>query len=370
MDLRFADKTPLMCQLSIGHMLRQLKVSPSGFWFDQNVYTDGLLQLRELYDFDGILISLHGHSPSWRKDVKQITETQGGEVIEWSNGNKTICPANELPYYQYRNTIRHADLNSFSENMLPAVLDYIPVSNNLKFNICDRNKFGALETVVEQSGKLYSIHGEITSPFDYFLDFAGYQDALLGLLVNPDVCKTILSHFTEKVKELAIEMCSTGIDAIKISSPFAGSGFISANDYSEFVLPYEKEIACAIRNKGVHVYTHTCGSINDRLELMFEAGISGIECLDPPPLGNVYLTDALERIGSKGFIKGNLDSVNLLLAGTAELIETEVNTILDSTKKWPGFILSTACSIAPEVKRENIEILRSIIDKRAGEELT
>ena len=364
MDMRFADKTPLMCQFSIGHMLRQLKVSPSGFWFDQKIYTDGLLQLRDLYDFDGILISLHGHSLSWRKDVNQITTTPKGEIIEWLNGDKTICPENELPYYQYKNTIARANLNSFSENLLPAVLDYIPVSNNLRFNICENNKFGALDTIIEQSGKVHSIHGEITSPFDYFLDFAGYQDALLGLLLYPEVCKIILSHFTDKVKELALEMCSTGIDAIKISSPFAGSGFISSEAYSEFVLPYEKAIATAIRNKGVHVYTHTCGSINDRLELMFEAGISGIECLDPAPLGNVDLADALERIGRRGFIKGNLDSVNLLLAGTAESIEKEVNAILESTSTWPGFILSTACSIAPEVKKENIKILRSIIDKR------
>ncbi len=367
MDLKFADQTPLMCQLSIGHMLRQLRCSPSDFWFDQNTYTDGIIRLREIYDFDGILISLHGHSPHWRENIAQITRMPEKEIIEWLNGDKTIFPNNELPYYQFNKPVCHTDINSFSASGLPDKLHYIPVSNNLRFNIYEGNKFGALETVVEQCGKLYSVHGEITSPFDYFLEFAGYQDALLALLINPEMSKIILAHFTKKVKELAIEMCATGIDAIKISSPFAGSGFISSETYTEFVVPYEKEIACAIREKGIHVYTHTCGSVDDRLELMFDAGISGIECLDPPPLGNVNLSNAFERIGKRGFIKGNIDSVNLLLAGTRDEIVTKVNNILDCAQTWPGFILSTACSIAPEVKRENVQLLRTIIEKRTSD---
>jgi len=63
MNLKTPDKTPLMCQFSVGHMLMQLDVEPHKFWFDKNLYADGLIKLREIYDFDGILISLHGHNP-------------------------------------------------------------------------------------------------------------------------------------------------------------------------------------------------------------------------------------------------------------------------------------------------------------------
>jgi uroporphyrinogen-III decarboxylase len=113
-------------------------------------------------------------------------------------------------------------------------------------------------------------------------------------------------------------MCREDIDAIKVSSPFAGAGFISPAFYREFVLPFEREIAGAVRSSGVHIYTHTCGAVSDRLELMFDAGVSGIECLDPPPLGNVELDDAKKRTKGRGFIKGNIDSVNTLLNGSKE----------------------------------------------------
>ncbi len=158
-------------------------------------------------------------------------------------------------------------------------------------------------------------------------------------------------------------MCEEGIDAIKVSSPFAGAGFISPKFYRDFVLPFESEIAVAVRSKGLHIYTHTCGAISDRLELMFDAGVSGIECLDPPPLGNVELEDAKKRTRGRGFIKGNIDSVNTLLLGTKESIRQDVRRRIVVGKEGGGFILSTACSVAPHVEREKLMILREAVDE-------
>ena len=79
------------------------------------------------------------------------------------------------------------------------------------------------------------------------------------------------------------------VDAIKISSPFAGRGFISSEFYEQFVLPYESQIIREIRQAGKFVYIHTCGSIGDRRELMQRSGASGLECLDPVPVGDVDL---------------------------------------------------------------------------------
>ncbi|MFA7228441.1 MAG: uroporphyrinogen decarboxylase family protein, partial [Melioribacteraceae bacterium] len=86
------------------------------------------------------------------------------------------------------------------------------------------------------------------------------------------------------------------------------------------------------------------------------------ECLDPPPIGNVELGEAIARIGQRGFIKGNIDSVNLLLNGSEEEIIADIKNKVEITRGTPGFILSTACSIAPGVKKERIQLLSSILD--------
>ena len=180
----------------------------------------------------------------------------------------------------------------------------------------------------------------------------------------PEKCKSILEKYTNGVLEIAVKMCEKHIDAIKVSSPFAGMGFISSEQYSEFVLPYEKRIIESIRKKGKHVYIHTCGSIGDRLELMRQSGASGLECLDPPPIGNVDLDDAFERIGDELFIKGNIDSVNSLLYAEDPKAEEDVRRIIEVGKaKGKGFILSTACSIAPMVTKVRLQLLSQLVDK-------
>jgi uroporphyrinogen-III decarboxylase len=216
----------------------------------------------------------------------------------------------------------------------------------------------------ERIGDQFSIHGEITSPFDYFLDLLGYQNGLMALMFDPEKCKQILARFTEGVKKIAVGMCQKNIDAIKISSPFAGMGFISPEFYTDFVLPFESEIIATIRQLGKHVYIHTCGSIDDRLELMRRSGASGLECLDPVPVGNVDLEDAFRRIGDSMFIKGNIDSVNTLLNGDDEKMRNDVRKIIETGKyKGKGFILSTACSIAPLVPKKRILKLSEIISE-------
>lgn len=224
--------------------------------------------------------------------------------------------------------------------------------------------FDIFDMLYSKVGDSVSIHGEITSPFDYFLDLLGYENGLVALIMEPEKCKSILEKFTNGMLDLAVKMCDKHIDAIKVSSPFAGMGFISTEHYREFVLPYERKIIEAIRAKGIFVYIHTCGSIDDRLELMRESKTSGLECLDPIPVGNVDLEDAFERIGNDLFIKGNVDSVNTLLFADDEKAAADIMKIIEIGKtKGKGFILSTACSIAPMVTKERLLMLSDLVVK-------
>jgi uroporphyrinogen decarboxylase len=166
-----------------------------------------------------------------------------------------------------------------------------------------------------------------------------------------------MERATEALSAWAVAQIQRGCDAIKNSSPYVGGGFLSREHYQEFVVPYEKKLAQAVRDAGGFVYTHTCGAIGDRLDLIVESGVNGIECLDPPPLGNTDLAEAKEKFGKQIFIKGNVDSVNVLLRGTPDKVREDVRQRLAIGSAGGGFILSTACSIAPAVKPEHIKIM-------------
>lgn len=365
MNLHKGDRVPLMCQFSIGFMMNQLQPDPVQFWYDGKTFAEGLLTLRELFNFDGILVSLHGHSSNWKNGLlREERISEGKTKLYYANRVETHT-WEDLPLVEYMEEsakISVEDINIDAE--IPDKLDYIPVSGNLYFHLSDASLYSIFDYLEERTGGEYSIHGEITSPFDYFLDKFGYENGLMGLLLFPEKCKQILQKYTEGVKAIAKGMCHCPIDAIKISSSFAGQGFISTEQYQEFVQPYESQIIEVIKREGKKVYIHTCGSIGDRLELMRSSGASGLECLDPLPVGNVDLEDAFARIGNDMFIKGNIDSVNTLLFGSEDKIREDVGRILSIGKnKGLGFILSTACSIAPNVPRKNVQILYELIQK-------
>ncbi|KKK57940.1 hypothetical protein LCGC14_3049430, partial [marine sediment metagenome] len=56
MNRRVPDRVPVMCQFSFGFMNQQLKdthISPMEFWMDAEKYAEGLMILRERFNFDG-----------------------------------------------------------------------------------------------------------------------------------------------------------------------------------------------------------------------------------------------------------------------------------------------------------------------------
>ena len=362
MALQTPDRVPVMCQMSIGHMLQQLDVSGAEFWFNAGTFAQGLLELRDIYDFDGILVSLHGHIRDWREKAVKFETVEKVDILTFDGYTMTFV-RDDLPEVDYVEEPEQPGIDDVDPQDIPDVINYIPVSGGLHFDLDMDNKFEIFSLLAGEAGRKYSLHGEVTSPFDYLLDYLGYENALMAMIEDPAKCKAVLQRFTDGVVALTREMCEQDIDAIKISSPFAGMGFISPAFYREFVLPYERQFIAAAKERGKYIYIHTCGAIDDRLEAMRESGASGLACLDPPPLGNVNLDDAIARIGQDMFIKGNVDSVNTLLQGTEDDIRADVRARIELGKQAGGFILSTACSIAPHVSRGRVRLLGELANQ-------
>ena len=364
MQLRHPDRVPLMCQFSFGFINQQLigsGISPMEIWLDAHKYIEVLMILRERFNFDGILVSVHGHFEDWRSRIDKLETVDGIDIATFADRREKY-PNDDLPAAEFFNR-NVKGVEDFDINDIPDQISNIPASRDCHGIIDLDNPFTAFDLIDEKVKGKYSIHGEIISPFDYFLDLFGYEQALLSLLIEPEKCKLVLQRFTDGLFRLLEGMCKKNIDAVKISSPFAGMGFISPEQYLEFEQPYLKQLTNLITNNGKFSYIHTCGHIIDRLEFMRDTGTNGLECLDPPPIGNVDLKDAFERIGKNLFIKGNIDPINILYEGNAEIITHDISDRLRIGKRYPGFILSSACSIAPKTPTENVQLLYSLVEE-------
>jgi len=368
MSLHEPDRVPVMCQLSIGHILLNTDVSPVDLWFTAEGCARAWVQLQRRYRFDGVLLNLCGPDRKAFDYIDQIEEDEKAQIIHWKPGvfgyEKTICPRDELPYNVWPGGEPFEDFAVFDpENDLSDFLEWLPVTQSMKYPVLPDSRLDTIHKVQAMTRGEVSLHGEVFSPWDYHLATFGLENGMISIVEDPGKVHAILEGYTELCIKWALEQIGEGLDAMTLASPYAGGGFISRKHYEEFVLPYETKLNTAMREAGAFCCTHTCGNLGDRLDLLLASNTCGIECLDPPPIGNVELEDAVRITKGKVFIKGNIDSVNVLLPGTVEQVKDDARNRVEIAKPGGGYILSTACSVAPRVPPENLQALYEVVEE-------
>jgi hypothetical protein len=324
---RLPDRVPVVCQLALGRYFRHAG-DPIEIWHDTDAFAAALVRLQRRYRFDGILVNLPGRDPGWRRFVSEIDRSgSDGIIIHRHDGRRTIVLPDDNPHGV------EADGRARSvrvEEIDPGRLFYVEPHDLAGLTYPTVWGCGTESAVpgadffppwhwdtvrrVQTAASDMSIHGEVFSPFSQLMELAGYAEALGALILQPSKVIACLDRLAEGAIALARGHVAAGVDAVLISSAFAGASFLSPDPYRRFVLPFERRVieGLAAVAPGVPVYTHTCGAIGDRLEM----------------------ADACAR---------------LALA-----------------KPGGGYILSTACSVAPHAPPENILALTRAAEAKGG----
>lgn len=373
------DRVPVMCQLALGHYFLHCQAAASDIWFDSQTLARVLVQLQQRYRFDGILINLPGRPPDWKSRIESRRKDGHREHLRWRAGMETMFPPDDNPQTFLADGSRlpradytTVDLHDPAVYRLPGYVWNIWHATELWDVAPDADLsdpaaypkwFTATLEAVQRLAPDVSAHVEVFSPFTHLMELFGYEQALMALIDVPQLCHEALAIFTKNVLAQVQLYGTHRPDAILVSSAFAGAGFISRPMYRQFVMPYEDEVFRAIRRSGCPSYVHTCGAIGDRLDLMAQTAVDGIDTLDPPPLGTVDLAQAKAEYGRRFFFKGNLDAVNEMLQADDATFERAVEGRLRIGKPGGGYILSSACSVAPHVKPERLERLAEMAEQ-------
>lgn len=373
------DRVPVMCQLALGHYFLHSGRKPADIWFDSKVFARTFLEFQQRYRFDGIMLNLPGRPPNWRSYLADEQPVGKGWSLRWKDGLVTNIPPDDnahtfgpngeaLPRADYA-TVDPDDpatyrLSGYVWNTwhAPSLWD-IPAAADLADPRSYPDWFTLAVRTARRLGPDVSLHAEVFSPFTHLMELFSYDQTLMALLDEPERCHALLDRFVGIVTAQVRCYAACDPDAVLNSSAFAGAGFISREMYREFVLPYERRVVDVVHEYKLPVYTHTCGAIGDRLDLMAETGVDGLDTLDPPPLGTVDLAEAKAKFGDRLFFKGNLDAVNEMLRADDKTFESAVLQRLAIGKPRSGYILSSACSVAPHVSPERLKIMTTLAER-------
>jgi len=196
------------------------------------------------------------------------------------------------------------------------------------------------------------VMGYVQAVFRHTCMLRGTEAAMLDIKKRPDELKELMEIALESLIVYANAVVEAGADIIWVSDPVSSGDMLSRKHFEEFVHPYLRKEIKEIRRTGVKVFLHICGNVNDRIDLMAEAGPHAISVDE-----KVDLARAKKLIGHKVCLMGNVSPGKTLLFGKPSDVEAEAKKAIDDAAAGGGFVLASGCLTPAGMPAENVEAL-------------
>lgn len=253
-------------------------------------------------------------------------------------------------------------------DVLPAALGH-PIADLAGHRHYEFPKFDAperfveLERAVELYGDRRGIVLNLRDGFSDMRDLLGYENALMGILLDKKNYAELLKRVVEynlRLAEIAVRRYGIQVVATTDDVCNAGGPIMSPKAYAEVIFPSFKEVIEGYRSLGLVTIKHCDGNILPLLDHWLEAGI---DCLDPiDPGGGLDMAEMKARYGDRICLKGNIDCTGNLCDGTPEQVDEEVRICIEKGGR-NGLIVSSSNTIHRGVKPENYRAMLDALRK-------
>ena len=217
----------------------------------------------------------------------------------------------------------------------------------------------AVKILVRELKDRVPLIGFAGAPFtmaSFMVDGAGSSRYLITkrlLFEEPRAFHRLMS----KITKLTIAYLKTQIKAGAPSAMLFDTcaGQLTPVDYSEFNLPYIKQIINALKPMGAPIiyYANGCSGL---AELVGQSGadVIGVDW-------RINLDEAVKRLGKKQVVQGNLEPL-VLYAGKKQ-IEARASDVLERGAGARGHIFNLGDGILPDVPVENVKHLINTVHR-------
>ena len=196
--------------------------------------------------------------------------------------------------------------------------------------------------------------GGMIGPFSLAGRIFGVSEALELSLTDPDELTLLLEKITPFLIQYANAFKKAGTNGVIIAEPAAG--LLSPRGLGKFSSPYVRQIIEATQNEDFTIVLHNCGAKLVHLNKILEAGAEIYHFGEP-----MDMPEALAQVESKVILGGNLDPSAVFASGDVDNVVYKTNELLEATKEFPNFFVSSGCEIPPNAKSEHIEICAQIV---------
>jgi len=190
--------------------------------------------------------------------------------------------------------------------------------------------------------------GGLIGPFSLSGRLLDMSAMMLMTATEPETVHALLEKATRFLIEYAKAFKAAGCHGLVMAEPAAG--LISAKMCQEFSANYIKQIVEVVKDESFAFVLHNCGKTEKMVNELLSTGCSAIH------VGNaVDIRTILDQVPPSIPVMGNLDPTVLFRLGTADEMFQAASELLEVTRSYPNFVLSSGCDIPPGTPMENVQ---------------
>lgn len=180
----------------------------------------------------------------------------------------------------------------------------------------------------------------------------GMENILMDFCLHPQFAHELFERLMQLHLDLIERVADLPIDGIRFGDDFGGQrGLImGTRAWREFLKPRLERMYGLAREKGFHVWIHSCGDNEPIMDDLIEIGVDVFNPFQPEAQ-DVYAMN--ERWGEQITFEGGIGTQELLPRGTPEQIRAEIRRLCAEIGRGGGFIISPTKPILPDVPTEN-----------------
>ena len=181
------------------------------------------------------------------------------------------------------------------------------------------------------------------------------SEIMVLIYEHPDAAHTLLAKCTQFIEKYCEALKQTGVNGVLMAEPAAG--LMSNDDCKTFSSAYVKYIVNKVQDNNFIVVLHNCGNQGHCTEAMVETGAAAYH------FGNkCQMEEVIKEVPPTALAMGNLDPVSLFKDGTPEQMRKATLDLLEKTRQYPNFVLSSGCDTPPHTPIENVNEFFKALD--------
>lgn len=210
--------------------------------------------------------------------------------------------------------------------------------------------YKALEIIIKEVGREVDVYFELPAPLTAAASLIEPVKLLRASRKEPDSVDRLLNFITDCLLQLIHNFKKIGRIGFSFMDPVSSGDLISSKQYRQLSLPYTKKVVETVNQLYPFNIIHICGDTTKILDAIAETGICGIS-VDQ----KVKLSKAVEIVGDRVVLIGNVDPISTILQGSSKEIYSDIKSgIEDIEGNNKGYIIAPGCSVPYDTCTENI----------------